>query len=151
MVAWDPFKDMKKLGKEMDKAFQTLSKTIEKSFNQANKSYHRTLNTKEPKAEISQDAKKVTIVVELPDMNKRDIHLKITEDHLEVFAEKHKKIKIKKKRITRQEESYRGYKRVIPLPPNVILDKAVAVFKNHKLTVKISKSKKKVSKKVTVD
>ncbi|MDP4012879.1 MAG: Hsp20/alpha crystallin family protein [Candidatus Nanoarchaeia archaeon] len=146
-MAWDPIKDINKIRKEMERSFNILYKTVEKSVREVNKGINRTFNLKEPKTEISQDLNKITVVIELPGMNKKNISLKITEDHLEVFAEKHKKLK-KSKKI---EESYNGYKRVITLPSNVIPSKAVAVYKDDKLIVKIPKSKKKVVKEVTVN
>jgi len=147
-LAWDPFKDMKKFRKEMDKTFDVLSKSFEKSFNQVHKTYHRTFNLKQPKTEISQDLKKVIVSIELPGMSKRDMSLKITENHLEIFAEKKKKIKIK--RVSSEGVTYIGYRRIIPLPANVVPGKAVAVYKKDKLIVRIPKTNKEVSKNVTV-
>ena len=66
-------------------------------------------------------------------MTKRDVMLNITHNYLEVFAEK------KNKRIKRN--GYKGFRRVISIPPGLVIDKAKAKFGRDKLTVKIPKLK----------
>ena len=148
-MKWDPFEDLKRFRKEMEKKLEWMSSSFEKSFNEMSRNFTK-FKLKEPKAELSQNAESVEITLDLPGMKKDDIFLQVTEDHLEVAAQKKEAVKIKKKGFLKEEASYSGYRRVIPLPTNVIPEKAVATFKNSRLTVKIPKSKKRLVKKVTV-
>src|SRR5574341_2545940 len=148
-MVWDPFEDLKKFRKEMEKRFENISGSFEKSFNEMSKRFSR-LSLKEPKTEISHGLEKVTVVLDLPEMKRKDIFLQVTEDHLEVSAQKKRQTKIKKKEFSKEEASFLGYRRVVPLPANVVPEKAVATFKNGKLTVEIPKSKRKIVKKVAV-
>lgn len=148
-MGWDPFEDLKRFRKEMEKRFENISGSFEKSFNEMSKKFSR-LNLKEPKTEISQGLEKVNVVLDLPGMKRADIFLQVTEDHLEVSAHKKQQSKIKKKGFSKEEASFTGYRRIVPLPANVVPEKAVATFKNGKLTVEIPKSKKKIVKKVAV-
>ena len=127
-----------------------MTRSFENSFNDVTKKI-KSFNLKEPKTDISQRAHEVEIGLELPNMSKKDIFLQVTEDHLEVSAQKRRGVKINKKGFSIQEASFTGYRRVIPLPTNVVPENAVATFKNGKLTVKIPKSKRKTVKTVTVD
>ena len=148
-MAWDPFEDLKRFRKEMEKRLDWMSSSFEKSFNDMSKKFNR-LNLKEPKTEISQGLNRVSVVLDLPGMKREDIFLQVTEDHLEVSAHKKQQTKIKKRGFSKEEASFTGYRRVVPLPANVVPEKAVATFRNGKLTVEIPKSKKKTVKKVAV-
>ncbi len=147
-MKWDPFEDLKRFRNEMEKRLEAVSNSFEKSFTEMSKKF--SLGLKEPKTEISQGMEKVSVVLDLPGMKKGDIFLQVTEDHLEVSAQKKQQTKIKNKGFLREEASFTGYRRVVPLPANVVPEKAVATFKNGRLTVEIPKSKKKIVKKVTV-
>lgn len=148
-MRWDPFQELKKFRKDMEKRLEWVSSSFEKSFNELNKNLGK-FRLKEPKTEISQNAENVRIELDLPGMKKGDIFLQVTEDHLEVSAQKKEGTRIKKKGYSREEASYLGYRRVVPLPINVVPEKAVATFKHGKLTVEIPKSKKRIVKKVAV-
>lgn len=149
-MAWEPFDDLNKFKKDVKKSISWMTKSFENSFNDVTKRI-KSFNLKEPKTEISQRPNEIEIGLELPNMNKKDIFLQVTEDHLEVSAQKRRAVKINKKGFSSQEASFSGYRRVIPLPTNVVPENAVATFKNGKLTVKIPKSNKKTVKTVTVD
>lgn len=149
-MAWEPFDDLNKFKKDIKKSISWMTRSFEDSFNEVTKKIKR-FNLKEPKTEISQRPDEVDISLDLPNMTRKDIFLQVTEDHLEVSAQKRSKVKINKKGFSSEEAAFTGYRRVIPLPTNVVPEKAVATFKNGRLTVKIPKSKKKTVKTVTVD
>jgi len=102
--------------------------TLSGSFSKINKSVSQ--KYKKPSCEISQGKDYLSIKVDLPEMVKRDVMLNITHDYLEVLAEKKSKRK-----------GYKGYRRVISIPPGLVIDRAKAKFGRNKLTVKIPKLK----------
>ena len=47
-MVWDPFEDLKRFRKEMEKRFENISGSFEKSFNELSKKFN-SLNLKEPR------------------------------------------------------------------------------------------------------
>jgi HSP20 family protein len=133
---WDPFEEMKKFRKEMEKAFEEFYKKPVISRKE------RAL-MREPLADIQETDKEIIVRAELPGIEKKDIDLKITESMLGIKAEKKAEAVEKKKGFFRQERSYAGYQRAFSLPAKVIPDKAKAEFRNGVLTVTIPKKEKK--------
>ncbi len=93
-------------------------------------------NEREPLVDIMEDDKNITIVVELPGVEKDEIDLRGNGKEL--------KIKVDGKK--------RKYSKVISLPDNVTFDKAKATYNNGILEISIPKSKKacKKEKKIPV-
>ncbi|MBW2988193.1 Hsp20/alpha crystallin family protein, partial [Candidatus Woesearchaeota archaeon] len=90
--------------------------------------------------------------VELPGINKEDIKVRATEDGLEIRAEKKEEIKQEDKRrgIYRQERTYSGFYRFIPLPEGVDTSKIQATYKNGVLELKVPKPKQRQEKGVEI-
>jgi len=98
---------------------------------------------KKPLTEITQNKKQFIMNVRLPGISKKNIFLEVRKDRVEIKAgQKKKKVKKSKKKYSK-EESYKGFYRVISLPPNLDTDKALAIYKKNSLTVKIPKLKVK--------
>ncbi len=76
---------------------------------------------------------------DLPGFNKEDIKLKITENTMEIAAEKKKESIVKEKNFYRQERSYGSARRVVSLPVEINPDKVKAKFENGVLTVTMKK------------
>lgn len=134
MVTTNVFDYMKKLQNNIVKTFNT---TFSDSF-------------KKPMTDISQSAKEVTINIKLPGMAKKNIILEIYKNKVEITAEKTKTKTKKTKKTYSKRTSYRGFHRIIPLPPNLNIDKADSVFKHNILTIKIPKTKIKKRKSIKV-
>ena len=108
----DPFDIFNKIQKEITKQFVRFDKSFLDDY-------------RKPSCNISQDAKSIKIDVELPGITRNNMHLHIGKKEVEIKAER-KKREIKKGHKT---ESYRGYYKVIPIPSNVLPNKAKARFK----------------------
>lgn len=122
-----------------NKIQDSMIKTFNKSLSRINKSISQ--DYKRPSCEISHSKEGITIKINLPGMNKKDVILNITHNYLEILAEK-KRIKEKRSRKSyRKEENLVGYRRIIPLPPGLITDDTDAKFNKGKLTIKIPKVK----------
>ena len=133
---WDPFEEMKRFRKEIEKTFEEFYKKPAISRTE------RALMSA-PLTDIQETDKEIIARVDLPGIEKKDIDLKITENMLGIKAEKKQEETEKKKGFFRQERSYAGYQRAFTLPAKVIPDKAAAEFKNGVLTVKMPKKEKK--------
>jgi len=137
---WDPFEEMKKFRKEIEKTFEDFYK--KPVFKGEKRPVIR-----EPLTDIIQTNNKVIAKVELPGIDKKDIDLKITDNMLGIKAEKKHEEEVKKKGYFRQERSYSGFQRAFTLPARVIPEKAQAEFKNGILTITIPKKKKQIEAK----
>ncbi len=94
-----------------------------------------------PRSEFSETEKEVRAKVELPGIDKKDIRLNITDDHIEIKAEKRHEKKEEKKGVFRSEHSYSGFYRSFVLPKNADASKAKAQYENGVLRITIPKSK----------
>jgi len=105
-----------------------------------------TSNYREPLGDIWETDKEVIASVELPGLDKKDIQVNITDDALEIKAERKMEKEEKKKGMYRVERSYSGFYKCMPLPAEVEADKAEATYKNGVLEIHIPKKEAKKSK-----
>lgn len=118
--------------------FKKIQKNLINNFNKA-----FSTEFKKPMSDISQNSKEVTINIKLPGVNKKDVILDIKKDKINLRAEKKQKKVKKTKKSYSKKQSYSGFYRSMPLPKNLNVDKAKAIFKNNMLTIKIPKLKNK--------
>lgn len=93
--------------------------------------------------ELSETDKNLIARVELPGFSKEEIKLKVTENTIEISAEKKKHIVQKEKTFFRQERSFGSTQRVMALPYAVKPDGTRAKFENGVLAVVMPKAEKK--------
>lgn len=147
MAYWDPFEEMKAFKKRMDKAFEEFFKKPEMKLLEHEKNLPA---LKEPASDVMIKGDEAIVKIDLPGVDKKDIQLNVTENYVEVKAEKEQETKIEKKGLFKQERSYAGFYRVIPLPAEVKAEDADASYKNGVLEVriplkeKLKKQKKKI-------
>jgi HSP20 family protein len=139
---WDPFEEMRRMQKEMNKIFENY-KPISKGKELS--------KVREPISDIIETDKEVVAKIELPGVEKKDIHLNITDKAIEVKAQRSDEVEIKKDGYYRHERSYSGFQRAFALPAGVNPDKAVAVFKDGLLKVIIPKTKQIEAKKKKIE
>ncbi len=151
----DPVDEIKKFHKEMNKLVnQFFSRPSIRLLKEDGKELIRKPLSRlmQPITDVSMTGNLITARFDMLGIDKKDIQLKVTEDYLEVKAEKKNASKIEKKGFYKEESSYKRYYRIIPFPTRVDVDSAVANYKNGVLEVKVKKSKnvKEKSKNVVV-
>jgi len=101
-----------------------------------------------PRMDISETEKEIVAEVELPGVDPKNIDVEVKDNVLMVEAKQKEQKEEKKKGYYRKEISSGFYKRAVPLPVEVIGEKADAEYKEGILKVIIPKvSPKKVEKK----
>jgi HSP20 family protein len=105
---------------------------------------------KTPKMDIYEDNGNVIAEVELPGVDPKNIEVEVKDNYLWVKAKTEEKKEEKKKGYYRKEISAGYYKRVIPLPTEVIGEKAEANYQDGILKVAIPKAKPKKEEKKLV-
>lgn len=99
-----------------------------------------------PKMDIYEEGDNVIAEVELPGVDPKNIEVEVKDNYLKVEAKGEEKKEEKKKGYYRKEMSKGYYKRVVPLPVEVVGEKADAKYKDGVLKIVIPK-KKAVKKK----
>ena len=117
---------------------------LDRFFDRVNRSFFE--NYKRPKSNITQSSKGVTINIELPGIDKKDINLHLDEEKVDVHAEEKIK-KIKKTSDTIETNIvFKGFHRMIKLPTGLDITKAEATFRNNTLLITIPLLKNKLKK-----
>ncbi len=100
--------------------------------------------------EMEETDKDVLLRVEAPGMEKEDCHISIEGNMLYLSGEKRIERETHNSTYHLMERAYGTFERVIPLPRNVNVDKAVASYKNGVLTVRLPKENGTKAKSVPV-
>ena len=106
-------------------------------------------NYKAPTSDLYETEKEVVAEIDIPGVDKNDIKVNVTEDAIEIKAEKKNEVKQedKKKGMFRLERSFTGFHRSFALPNNVDPDKANAEYKDGVLKITVPKLKVEEKKK----
>ena len=94
-----------------------------------------------PTVDVSESDKDVTVTVELPGMDEKDIKVSVTDGHLVIRGEKTEEKEEKKKGYYRTERSFGEFSRIIPVPTGVDTNKVSTVFKKGLLSITLPKTK----------
>lgn len=97
---------------------------------------------------LSETDKELIARAELPGFSKEEIKLKITENTIEISAEKKKQLLQRGKNFFRRERSFGATKRTMALPYAVKPDETKAKFENGILTVVMPKAEKRKAKEI---
>lgn len=106
-----------------------------------------------PRMDIYEDNGNVVAEVELPGVNPKNIEVEVKDNVLKVEAKTEEKKEEKRRGYYKKELSRGYYKRAVPLPIEVIGEKADATFEGGVLKVVIPKKKpkkKEVEKKIKI-
>jgi HSP20 family protein len=97
---------------------------------------------RQPLIDLADNGKEYVVKADLPGINKDDLNIEITENAIEISGETkiEQKEEDKDKGYIRRERRYAKFYRSLPLPENVLTDKADAMLKDGVLTVKLPKA-----------
>lgn len=100
-----------------------------------------TLKSLDPKIEVCENAKNITVLAEIPGVKEEDLDMEISADgYLTISGEKKHEQKQDNKNSYFSELSYGTFSRTIPLPWDLKFNNAEAEFHNGILSVIIPKS-----------
>ncbi len=95
---------------------------------------------RQPLVDVEDKGKTLQVTAELPGIDKKDIDISIDEEGIELKAEtKSEQKETEKEGYYYHERSYQSFFRRIPLPTEVLPEKAKASFNNGVLSVEIPK------------
>ena len=94
-----------------------------------------------PRTDVRETDDSVLVTAEIPGLEDKDFEINLTEDLLTLKGEKrHEHEEKEKGEVRRVERSYGSFQRTIPLPCEVVADKATAEYRNGVLTVTLPKA-----------
>ncbi|HKI97012.1 MAG TPA: Hsp20/alpha crystallin family protein [bacterium] len=93
-----------------------------------------------PRMDVTDDPAELTITVEIPGIEEKDIDVSLTDNLLTIKGEKHAESEEKGKDFLRRERSYGTFRRSMRVGPEIDASKVDATFKNGVLRVTLPKT-----------
>lgn len=103
-----------------------------------------------PAVNVAESDNEVTVTAELPGVDEKDVTVELDEDSLTLKGEFSEEREEKDRRWTRMERRYGSFNRTVPLPTEVMADKAKATFKRGLLTVTLPKASPSKGRRKTI-
>jgi HSP20 family protein len=128
IVRFDPFREMAALQERVNRAFGDMSRRYDDDLT--------TRGAWIPAVDIYQtDNHTLVLKVELPDVVREDIDLRVENNILTITGQKQRDKAVKEEQYHRIERTFGSFTRTFTLPPTVDAGKIGAEFKNGVLTV----------------
>ena len=128
IVRFDPFREMAALQERVNRAFGDLSRQYDDDLT--------TRGSWIPAVDIYQtDNHTLVLKVELPDVAREDIDLRVENNTLTITGQKQRDTTVKEEQYHRIERTFGSFSRTFTLPPTVDTGKIGAEFKNGVLAV----------------
>ena len=128
IVRFDPFREMAALQDRVNRAFGDVSRRYDDDLT--------TRGAWVPAVDIYQtDNHTLVLKVELPDVTREDIDLRVENDTLTITGQKQRDKTVKEEQYHRIERTFGSFSRTFTLPPTVDAGKIGAEYKNGVLSV----------------
>ena len=106
-------------------------------------------STQKPAMDLIEDPEYISVITDLPGVNKEDIKIDLTEGTLEITAKFNEEPD--GKNFIRKERRYGQINRSISLPSKIKLNETSAIFENGVLTLVLTKQTEKKNYEVKLD
>jgi HSP20 family protein len=103
-----------------------------------------------PVVDIYEDEKEIVLKAELPEVDPKDVDIKLEDGYLILKGERKFDKEVKKENFYRLERSYGSFKRQFNLPSYVDKDKVKASYKDGVLKIQLPKKEEAKSTKVDI-
>jgi HSP20 family protein len=127
LVKWAPFREVSRLRDEMDRLWEDIFRP-QRILRPGGDEWI-------PAVDISDTADEVTVMVELPGMESKDISISLIGDVLIIRGEKKAEKERQGETFLLTERSYGSFVRSLRLPAEVEADKIEAIYKQGVLTI----------------
>lgn len=130
ITRFEPFRDLLNLQNQMSRVFQDFGRGSDELL---------TSGTFVPPVDIYEDEHSITLKLEVPGMNERDIDIKLENNTLSVRGERNFEKEEKEENFHRIERRYGAFARSFTLPNTVDTENVEANYENGVLRVKLAK------------
>jgi HSP20 family protein len=143
LVRWQsPFTDVDRLQRQMNRLFED---TWPSWVRESETSVHA------PAAEMSETEDALTLKLEIPGMEAKDLDIDVSKDNVVIRGERKQEEKTEEDGMTRSEFRYGKFERVIPLPIHIDNQNVTAEYKNGILRLSLPKAEEEKNKVVKVN
>jgi HSP20 family protein len=142
ITRWDPFQNLASLQDQVNRLFDT-------SFQ--GRSDSSALTAWAPAVDIYETENELVLKADLPDINEKDLDVRIENNMLTIRGERKFEQKVKEDNYLRIERTYGSFSRSFSLPNTVSTEGIKADYKNGVLTVELAKRAESKPKQVKVN
>ncbi len=146
LVRWEPFKEIVSL---QDRMNQILEEPFFRPFFEEKNGHG--LSTWAPSVDVYEDTEKLVIKAELPEMDQKEIEVKVEDNHLMIRGERKLEKEEKKENYHKIERSYGCFSRSFTLPTTVDQEKIKATYDRGVLKVELPKREETKPRQISVD
>jgi len=145
IVRWDPFRDLMNLQDEVNSLFRRSF------FRGADAPVAvETPAAWAPALDMHESEDQITVDVELPGMEAKDIEISLDDDILHIKGERKFASEVKEENYHRMERAYGRFERNIPLPRKVDEEKVTASVKDGVLNIVLPKAVEAAPKQIPI-
>ncbi len=144
LTRWDPFHELSTLQREMNRLFQDYSTTRGGDEDITTSSFA-------PPVDIYEDEHNITLKVEVPGIDQKDIDVRLENNTLTVRGERKFEKEEKEENFHRVERRYGSFYRAFTLPNTVDPDSVTADYDNGLLKIKLAKKAEAKPKQIKVN
>jgi HSP20 family protein len=142
ITRWDPFRNVSTLQEQVNRLFEN---SVQGSRGES------ALTTWAPAVDIYETENELVLKADIPDMNDKDLDIRVENNMLTVRGERKFEQKVKEENYLRIERTYGSFSRSFGLPNTVNTEGIKAEYKNGVLTVEMPKRAESKPKQVKVN
>ena len=143
LTRWEPFREFSTLQDRMNRLFrETQGNTQDDSLTSSNFA---------PAVDVYEDEHNVTLKIEVPGINEKDIDVRIENNTLTVHGERKIEKEEKEENYRRVERQYGSFTRTFNLPPTVDAEKVQADYDKGVLKITLPKKAEAKPKQIKVN
>jgi HSP20 family protein len=145
IIRWTPLRELATMQDRMNRLFDDIVKTPARA--------DEGLATAawSPAVDIFETEKEIVLKAELPEMQEKDIEIKIEDNILSIAGERRMEKEVKEENYHRIERSYGAFRRSFTLPQTVDREKIAAAYKDGVLKVTLPKKEEVKPKQIRID
>ena len=144
ITRWDPFRELVTLQNRMNRLFHD-------SFAPEGQEEALTTTTFAPPVDVYEDEHNITLKIEVPGIDEKDIDVRIENNTLSVHGERKFEKEEKEENYRRVERQYGSFTRTFTLPTSVDPEKIQADYDKGVLKVKLAKKAEAKPKQIKVN
>ena len=144
LARWDPFREFQNLENEMNRLFRRQLSGA------SGPQQDLTASQFAPPVDVYEDDRKLSIKMDVPGINSKDLDIRIDGNLLTVSGERKFETEEKKENFRRVEREYGSFYRSFTLPASADTDNIDATFENGTLRIDIAKRADQRAKQIKI-
>jgi len=144
LTRWEPFREFATLQDRMNRLFR-------ESFNDAGRDENLTTSSFAPAVDVYEDEHKVTLKIEVPGIEEKDIDVRVENNTLAVHGERKIEKEEKEENYRRVERQYGSFTRTFTLPQTVDSENVSANYDKGVLKISLPKKAEAKPKQIKVN